>query len=263
MSTDPRCVLLPKLFPAELLALGQLLPNPLKPSVYNFSATILPVTPDLILAATPESPYSNFVSLEREGRFAVTLTKLIGVNFGAKQGNFLKIEADEMQYRSLKTPEAIFQSICDDGAAKEWIKSMALHRKSFYLVVGLQELKNAKFQRVILKEGSGGGHITVPLETTGQLPIEANMKISGKGFGKADATVSGVFGIEVRRVKCKVGKIGEPGITGEISWVFSHEKTKGAKEEKIERISVHLGEAADLEELQQLLVVSDDLEADE
>jgi hypothetical protein len=263
MSPDPSAVLLPKLFPAELLKLGQLLPNPLKPSVFNFSGSLLPVSADLVVAAEPESPYSTFVSLEREGRLKTSLTKFIGLDLGAKQGNFLKIDADAMQYNSLKKPEDLFKSICDDDAAKAWINSMALNKKAFYFVVGLQELKEAKFQRVILKEGSAGAHIIVPLEHTGQLPIEANVKVSGKGFGKAESTVSGIFGIEVRRVKSKVKKAVEPNLTDEISWVFSHEKTKGAKAEDATQVSVQLGEPASFEELEQLLKVSEDDEDEE
>src|SRR3954471_14429667 len=139
MSSAPRSVLLPKLFPKELLALGQLLPNPLNPSISNFSSSILSVGPELTIPAEPEAPYSSFVSLEREGRFSVSLTRLLGLHIGAKHGNFLKIDADAMEYTSLKTPETVFESICNDDSAKEWMKTMAMYKKDFYIVVGLQE----------------------------------------------------------------------------------------------------------------------------
>ncbi len=71
----------------------------------------------------PESPYSTFVSLTREGRMLITLTKLLGLNLGSQSGNFLKIHADEMQYTSLKFPEAAFKSITEDQGAAAWIKS--------------------------------------------------------------------------------------------------------------------------------------------
>lgn len=264
MSQHPRAVLLPKLFPLDLLTLGEFLTNPLQPTVNSHVAKDIALDPTAILSARPEAPYKTFVSLEKEGRFSVTFTKLLGLNVGAKRGNFLKIEAEEMLYRTLKHPEAIFRSICEsDEASKQWIANMALYRKDFYFVVGLQELKNARFQRVVLREGDGSGHITLPLEHTGQLPIEAGVKVSGKGFGMADVIVNGIFGIEVRRVKCKVGKVGDPVVTEQISWVFAHEKTKGSREEERERVYVELGDSIDLEELERLCGLYEAEEADE
>ena len=71
---------------------------------------------------------------------------------------------------SLKLPEAAFKSITENQEAAAWIKSMATHHKDFYLVVGLQELKNARFPRVVFKESDGEGHVTAPLDNVGQLP---------------------------------------------------------------------------------------------
>ncbi|KAE8452948.1 hypothetical protein EG329_012135 [Mollisiaceae sp. DMI_Dod_QoI] len=128
--------------------------------------------------------------------------------------------------------------------AKEWVRSLVEYKKDFYLVVGLQELKEAKFQRVIKHEVNRERHFPVPLDNIGQLCIEAGAKISGVGFGKAETTLSEVVGIEVMKVKCRVGKVGELGITDQISWVYAQKKTKGAKEEELEQISVQLGELA-------------------
>jgi hypothetical protein len=194
---------------------------------------------------------------------SITLTKLLGLNVGSKSGNFLKIDADEMNYTSLKLPEATFKSITEEQGTAAWIKSMATHHKDFYFVVGLQELKNARFQRVVFKESDGGGHITVPLDNVGQLPIEAGVQISGTGFGTTGATVNGVFGIEVRKVKCSFWKPGEPRITEQISWVYAHEKTKGKEPEEVEQISVRLGELANAEELEQLLKAAEEFEEEE
>lgn len=114
-----------------------------------------------------------------------------------------------MKYTSIKDPKNVLRSIIEEEKAKEWARSLVEYRKYFYLVVGLQELKEAKFQRVTINEVNVEGHFPVPLDNIGQLCIETS--------AKAETTVSGAVGIEVKKVKCRVGKVGEPGITDQIS----------------------------------------------
>jgi hypothetical protein len=94
-------------------------------------------------------------------------------------------------------------------------------------------LKNAKFKRAKLTKGEERAWVSVPLEATAQLPIEAELKASASGMAIAEVFVNGLFGIEVRAIDLmKGGKGVNQKVSDKITWKFSYERTKGPGHEE-------------------------------
>src|SRR5436189_6357621 len=149
-------VLLPKVFPSDLVSLGQLLRNPLAPNINSYANGCAMVTDADISKPDPEEPYSTMVSIDTRGRFDIGLTKYLGVNFKARSTNLLSIEADKLVYHTLKNASDVFKRICAVEETKRWINDMVLNKAPCYFVIGIQELYNAKFKRAIIKDGGVG-----------------------------------------------------------------------------------------------------------
>ena len=243
MSPVPKAILLPKLLPFDLVDIGYLLPKPLYPSI---SSRPVSVPDEECTKPHVENDYKTIVSTRGDGGIKASLTHLFGLKIGKEQTNVIQIEAEVMTYRTLKNADATFSTICEDNATREWISKMHLYRKKIYFVVGIQTLENAHFQREVLSRASG----SVALDVA-QLPIDAQLKasLSAGEMGKGESRVSGVFGIEVRKIKCTVRNEGEVTLGDECSWSFTTERVKGAGQPTPQKICVSLDDFVDEEDL--------------
>jgi len=138
---------------------------------------------------------------------------------------------------------------------------MVLHKTPCYIVVGLQVLCNAEFQRVVLKEAGGGAHVTVPLEHTGQIPLHIQGELSADRFGKSTGRVSGVFGIQVQKLITVLETENKSTLQGDVRWQWTYQRVKGTQEEVTKQLSIRL-EDVELDELVNLLA-QDDAQDDE
>ena len=237
-------VLLPEPLPSDTLALGQLLSNPLAPSSVSF------VSPSTLQAhdvseLLVQFQYRNIISLDLESRLAASLNDL---KLGTTRENILLVQADEMKYRSLKHPNVTFDSICQDPAAQQWIREMTLRNQPFYFIVGLQELKNASFKHALANDGPSGTS-TTDAPTNFTLPIHTRCDSSMEA---TDLARSGVFGLEVRRVQCRIGTPDEPHSVEDINFTWNYLRANPASWEEDLQLSVGLGRPLKPAELRRL-----------
>src|ERR1700761_8659478 len=95
-------VLLPKLFPTELVLLGQFLRNPLVPNANSYTKGCAKVADSDIVKGDPEEPYSTVVSTDIRGRFEIALTKYLGQKLSSRSTNLISIQAEKLEYHSLR-----------------------------------------------------------------------------------------------------------------------------------------------------------------
>jgi len=172
------------------------------------------------------------------------------------------VQADEMEYRSLKHPNVAFDSLCQDPAAQQWMREMALRNQPLYFIVGLQELKNASFKHAAVNDGpSGLSAADAPVGSQTALPIHARRDSS---MDVTDTATSGIFGLEIRKVQCRIGRPDEPHSVEDINFTWNYLKVNAARWEEELQLSIGLGRALKPAELRRLAGVDDeDLASDE
>ncbi|KAI7828944.1 hypothetical protein BC939DRAFT_442345 [Gamsiella multidivaricata] len=249
----PDSVLLPKLFPKNLVSIGQLLRNPLVPNTDTFRGGCARVGENDISTADPEENYEAIVSVDMSGWFDIGLTRLLGAKLRGRRANMLSIRAKSLEYNTLKDSVDVFRRVFSSDEAKRWINDMVLHKAPCYLVIGIQTLCMAEFKRVVLKEGVAGGYVTVPLEATAQIPVHVKGEVSAHHFGSSvGKKVSGVFGIQVQRLNPQIGLPGEIRLKSDVSWKWSYQRIKGTQQEEEKRLGITLEDVA-VEDLVELL----------
>lgn len=255
-------VLLPKIFPSNLVSLGQIVRNALAPNVDTYTKGCGQVKEeDIAKHEDPEHPYKAIVSVGTRGRFDIGLTRLLGGTFHTRSANLLSIEAEKLEHFALKDTTAILKRIAGDEDARNWINDMVLHKTPCYIVVGLQVLRDAEFKRVVLTEAGGGAHVTVPLEHTGQIPLHIKGQLSADRFGESTGKVSGVFGIQVQKLTTTLSTENKSTLQGDVKWHFTYQRVKGTQEEVVKELSIKL-EDVELDELLNVLA-QDDAKDDE
>ncbi|KAJ6124108.1 hypothetical protein N7471_011425 [Penicillium samsonianum] len=245
-------VLLPKVFPKDLISLGQLIRNPLIPNVDTYTKCCAHVTDDDTTDPNPEEPYKTIVSTDTRGRFNIALTKYLGFKANAQSTNLLSIEAQKLEYRALKNASDVFKRICKDPDVKSWIGEMARYKAPCYFVIGIQVLHDAEFTRAILRGGGGGGYVTVPLEATAQIPLHIEGELGADSFGSGSGKVNGVFGIEVQRLDFHTSSPQEPALKSDVSWHWSYQRVKGTQQEEDKILTIKLKDVEE-NELSQLI----------
>lgn len=250
-------VLLPKVFPLDLLSPGQLLRNPLVPNTNTYTKGCAGVNDADLTKPEVEKPYTTIVSIDTRGRFDVGLTKFLNSKLNARSTNLLYIEAEKLEYHALRNATDVFKRITADKDARDWINDMVLNKTPCYFVIGIQVLHNAEFKRAILKEGGAGAYATVPLEATAQIPLHLKGELSTERFGMSTAKVSGVFGVEVQKLNSKIDPTGKPTLKGDATWHWSYQRVKGMHQDEDKELNIKL-EDVELDELVKLLKQDDE-----
>jgi len=234
--------LLSQPLPPNTLTLGQLLPNPLSPSSGPFFSASTIGAHDL-REPYIQAQYKDLVAFDEEGRLAASLS---GRKVDPSRDDLLLLLADEMEYRSLRHPNSSFDAICRDPAALSWMRNMAAQNQTLYFIVGLQELKNATFKSAIIENGPLGVSVTeAPVDSKPVLPIhirrDSSMDIS-------DSSATGVFGLEVRKVQCRIGRAEEPHLLEDLDLSWNYHKST----DDDLQLSIGLSKALQAEELRRL-----------
>ena len=263
-------VLLPKVFPPGSVELGQLLSNPLYPTVRAFSPTANPIPSTAIIQNEPEKDVKTTVLLRKERHLNTKVLRLWEAKCGVGQSDYLHISADTSNFKFLRDPDRIFADMCrDDQPARIWMQDMAVYGKSFFLVVGIQTVENASFDRMAAKAANADAKISTGFDPSDLLTMQIGGSGNDAGLGAATAKTSGVLGIQVRRVDCQI-KSKEQLIqqrqqqksqqtillpvllSDHVHWAYSYQQKKGGPGDQTE-IQVYA-------ELGQEFSKSDDLE---
>lgn len=183
--------------------------------------------------------YRDLVSLDRHGRL---LASLSGKKLDPAREDLLLVQADEMELKALQHPNKAFDAICQDPETQAWIREMAVRKQPLYFIVGVQELKNATFKRAVIKEGPLGTSVTeAPVDAKIRIPIHVRRDSS---MDITDSTTTGIYGVEVRKVQCRVGRSDEPHLLEDIEYSWNYHRIH----EELQ-LSIGLGKALTIEEL--------------
>lgn len=184
-------------------------------------------------------------------------------NYGAKfdlgrvfrQPNLLTVQAEQMIQRTSQRPTRVFQAVLEDPEAREWIKQIVEQKKDLYIVMGITELKNAQFRRAKLADAGASSRLTeTQIDKDARVP-RALRRDSTLGIG-ADSKISGVFGMDVRKVTAKITRPEEPHGLEDIGYRWYYYDLPGSTNK--DQLMVGLGEPLKANELRLMLDLNDE-----
>lgn len=249
-----RVALLPKPIPSDEVTVGQLLVHPLHPEIDGFFSEKQAAAVDELNDYFIQLRYKDLFCVDTEGRFAQ--------NFGAKfdlgqvyrKPNLLSVTAEQMIQRISKRPYAAFETVCEDPHAQAWIAELAKDEKPFYIVMGVTEFKNAVFKRAVLQDGGVSSRLKEqPIEKGAKVP-RAVRRNSTLGLG-TETHLSGVFGMDVRRVKARISRAQEPHSIEDLDLNWLYYDLPGSPGSQL---MIGLGNSLKAEELRLMLDLSDE-----
>ncbi|KAF2021142.1 hypothetical protein BU24DRAFT_416810 [Aaosphaeria arxii CBS 175.79] len=247
--------LLPKPLAADAVSVGQLLIHPLHPERDGFYSQQAHIEIDDLNDYHIQLRYKDIFSVDTEGRFMTNYGAKFDLGRIYRQPNLLSVGAEQMIQRTSQNPGRAFRAVLEDPEAREWIAGLAKDGKEFYVVVGLTELKNATFKRAKLQDSGASSRLNeLPIEKGAKVP-RAVRRDSTLGLG-TEAYVSGVFGMDVRRVTARITRPEEPHSLGDIGkrWYYYDIPNSTNKEQ----LMVGMGEALKANELRLMLDLSEE-----
>jgi hypothetical protein len=249
--------LLPKPLPADALVVGQLLTDPLHPERDSFYPDAAHSAVDDLNDFHIQLRYKDLYSVDTEGRFMTTYGAKFDLGKIYRQPNLLTVKAEQMIQRTSQSPSRAFKAVCNDPEARTWMAEQIKAGKPLYIVLGLTELKNATFKRAKLHDAGASNRINeTPIEKDAKVPkplrgrAEANMG----GIG-TEPSISGVFGMEVRRVKARLTTPAEPHKLEDLEYRWYYYEVPGANKEQL---MVGLGEPLKANDLRLMLDLTDE-----
>jgi hypothetical protein len=247
--------LLPKPLPADEVTVGQLLIHPLHPERDGFYSQQAHAEIDDLNDYHIQLRYKDLFSVDQEGRFMANYGAKFDLGRVYRQPNLLSVTAEQMIQRTSQHPVQAFQAVVDDPEAREWIQKISEDGKEFYIVVGITEFKNAVFKRARLQDAGASNRLN-------ELPIERGAKVprglrrnSTLGLG-TEKPVSGVFGMDVRKVTARITTPQEPHRLSDIGYRWCYYDVPGSKNK--EQLIIGLGEPLKANELRLMLDLSDE-----
>nr|OQO29679.1 hypothetical protein B0A51_02584 [Rachicladosporium sp. CCFEE 5018] len=282
---QPGTALLPKVFPKDAIQLGRLVPIPLEPTVRAFEPPADLLSEQDVVNAEPEKPYQWTGFRRKEAHGNMNILRLLRGSANAGRAEYTEILAEEGQYAALKDSDAVFRKLCQQSqTARIWMQDMAVYGRPFYIVIGLQTIKNAEFRCSSAKGGAFEAGGSIPLEHSQVLQLCVDAGASDFAANNGKATTSGVLGIEVRRVDCQIRRKEQKimqrqqqkdqqnsalpvVLTDTISWAYSIQRTKGGPaQENTEEVALSLSteevDAGELEALYRESLLGDEPESE-
>lgn len=155
-----------------------------------------------------------------------------------------------MSYTSVKQPIRAFDALREDQSAQTYFRSMASRNRPLYYVTGIQKLKNPTLQRAVAKEGS-----LTSVEPTAEPKLRLPMHMRrDSAMDINDASNEAVFGIQVRKVRCRVGSSEEPHPIDDIGYTWSYHKI----DQDGLQLAIGLGDVLKATELRALAGIVDE-----
>jgi hypothetical protein len=192
------CLYLTAPIQPSAVQLGQLLPDPLFPigGAYS-SASVTSADEEVDFV---ETNYKHDVSSNFDGHL---------ISVAPRATPELTLEAEASTFRHLRSAaqSQTFKQVIESPDAQKWIMKKAALQKPFFFVTGIQELQNAKATR----------H-----DQTTSRPGGLSHSRRDSAMDTTATSSSGIYGIEVREVRCKVGRAEEPHSISDVGYVWSY-----------------------------------------
>ncbi|KAF2267264.1 hypothetical protein CC78DRAFT_93927 [Lojkania enalia] len=247
--------LLPKPLPADLITVGQLVTHPLHPERDSFYSQKAHEEIDELNDYHIQLRYRDVFSVDSEGRFMTNYGAKFDLGRVYRQPNLLTVAAEQMIQRTSQDPRRAFEAVCEDPEAQEWILERSKEGKDFYLIVGVTELKNAVFKRAKLQDAGASKRLNeLPIEKGANVP-RAVRRDSTLGLG-TEAHLSGVFGMDVRRITARVSRPEVPHLLDDIGYKWTYFDIPDSTTK--EQLMVGLGAPLKANELRLMLNLSDE-----
>lgn len=165
-----------------------------------------------------------------------------------------------MIQRTSQNPTAAFQAVCNDAEARTWIYTTVKAGNPLYIILGITELKNAVFKRAKLQDAGASNRISeLPIEKGARVPKPLQRTASsdsGLGGIGSEPQISGVFGMDVRRVTARITTPAEPHNLSDLEYRWYYYDVPGS--EAKEQLMVGLGEQLKANELRLMLDLTED-----
>jgi hypothetical protein len=249
--------LLPKPLRADLITVGQLLTEPLHPERECFLSQAALAEVDDLNDYHIQLRYKDLFSVDSEGRFLTNYGARFDLGRVFRQPNLLTVKAEQMIRRLSQYPSKAFEAVCNDEEARTWIYQQIEAGKPLYIVLGITELKNATFNRARLHDGGASSRLNeTPLENDAKVPKSLRgrgRQESGLGTG---TSISGVFGMDVRRIAARITTPAEPHTLDDIGYRWYYFDVLGST--KKEQLMVGLGAQLKADELRLMLNLTDE-----
>jgi hypothetical protein len=245
---------------ANMLIVGQLLTHPLHPERECFYSNTAHEEIDDLNDYQIKLRYKDLYSLDQEGRFLTNYGARFDLGRVYRQPNLLTVKAEQMIQRTSQDSTAVFEAVCNDPDARTWIYDIVKAGKPLYIVLGITELKNAVFKRARLQDNGASNRLNErPIEQGAKVPkplqrtAPSDLGLGGIG---TDPQISGVFGMDVRRVTAKISTPAAPHDLSDLQyrWLYHDVERNGAKEQ----LMIGLGEQVKANELRLMLDLSED-----
>jgi hypothetical protein len=268
--------LLPKPLPADMLMgmtslspplpltlisialVGQLLTHPLHPERDGFYSDAAHEQVDDLNDYHIQLRYKDLFSVDTEGRFVTNYGAKFELGKVYRQPHLLTVKAEQMIQRVSQDPTQAFQAVCDDPEARQWLYAAASQNKPLYIVLGITELKNAVFKRAKLHDAGASKRLNeLPIGKDDRVPKSLKRSDSSLGGIGMDPTISGIFGMDVRRVMARITTPTEPHHLSDIAFRWSYYDVPGSTTK--EQLMVGLGEQLKASELRNMLDLTDDV----
>lgn len=250
--------LLPKPLPADSLVVGQLLTQPLHPERDSFYPDKAHSEIDDLNDFHIQLRYKDLYSVDTEGRFMTNYGAKFDLGRIYRQPNLLTVKAEQMVQCTSQSASKAFQAVCSDPEARIWMAEQIEAGKPLYIVLGLTELKNATFKRAKLRDAGASNRINeTPLEKDAKVPrsLRGRSEASLGGIG-TEPHISGVFGMDVRRIVARLTTPAEPHRLEDIGYRWYYYDVPGSTNK--EQLAVGLGESLKANELRLMLDLSEE-----
>jgi hypothetical protein len=246
--------LLPRPLSSNDVVVGQLLTRPLHPEKDGFYSEAAHEAVDDLNDYHIQLRYKDLFSVDQEGRFMTNYGAKFDLGRIYRQPNLLSVTAEQMIQRTSQRPSATFEAVTNDPEARQWIYNLAKEGKEMYIVVGVTELKNATFKRAKLQDAGASKRLNeLPIESGAKVP-RAVRRDSTLGIG-SEKQISGVFGMDVRRVVARITTPAEPHSLSDIGYRWWYYDVPGPNKEQL---MVGLGKSLKANELRLMLDLSEE-----
>lgn len=183
--------------PSQALQLGALLSDPFVPKAETFSS----------------STYS-LQSLEDKYVESSYKDTIIRRGESPEAEDTVSVEAEEMTYRHLRQVTKAFESLCKDPETLSYFTRKANGERPLYFVTGVQELRNAS----VIPASPEASTVANAGQTT-KLPTHVRRD---SGMDATQSAAEEIFGIEVRKVRARLGRPDEPHQLEDIDYQWSY-----------------------------------------
>jgi hypothetical protein len=249
--------LLPKPLPSNDVVVGQLLTHPLHPERDGFYSQQANEAVDELNDYHIQLRYKDVFSVDNEGRFMSSYGSKFELGRIYRQPNLLTVTAEQMIQRTSQQPREAFQIVCNDPEAQQWIYKLAQEQQGFYIVVGVTELHRAVFKRAKLRDAGASRNLReAPIEKDARVPRAISRRNSTLGGLGTDPSISGVFGLDVRRCVARISTPAEPHRLEDIGYHWLYYDVPGSSSK--EQLIVGLGDALKANELRLMLDLTEE-----